>query len=129
MANDQAAFGSAIYSALGGTAASPAVYYALAPQGTEPPYVIFQRQAGVDEYTFTSQTVNTEYVVKVVSNRNWPTEARAAYGTVHNTFQNAALSMTGFTLLRCERVSTIEYIDPDRYWHVGGIYRIEAQAT
>lgn len=129
MANDQAAFGSAIYSALGGTASSPAVYYALAPQGTEPPYVIFQRQAGADEYTFTSQTVNTEYVVKVVSNRNWPTEARAAYGTVHNTIQNAALSMTGFTLLRCERVSTIEYIDPDRYWHVGGIYRIEAEAT
>lgn len=128
MANDFTAFGSAIYSKLGGTAAVPAVYYALAPQGAQPPYVIVQRLAAADEYTFTSKGVNAEYSIKVVSNRNWPTEAWAAYGTVHNTIQNAALTITGFTALRCERTSTIEYIDPDRYWHVGGVYRIEAWA-
>lgn len=129
MANDLTAFGSAIYSKLGGTAASPAVYYALAPQGSQPPYIIVQRLSAVDEYTFTGQGVSADYVVKVVSNRQWPVEAWNAYGTVHSTLQDASLSITGFTALRCERRSTVEYIDPERYWHVGGIYRVEAWAT
>lgn len=129
MANDFTALGSAIYSKLGGTAANPPVYYALAPQGSTPPYIIVQRLTGSDEYTFNSQGVNTEYVVKAVSNRIWPNEAWATYGSVHSTLQNAALTIAGFTSLRCQRKSTIEYIDPDRYWHVGGIYRIEAWQT
>jgi len=129
MANDLTAFGSAIYTALGGTAANPPIYYALAPQGGTPPYIIVQRMSGEDEYTFSSSGVNAEYMVKAVSNRIWPTEAWNAYGSVHTTFQNAALSMTGFTLLRCERSRTIEYQDPGKFWHVGGIYRVEAWRT
>lgn len=126
MANDMMAMGSAIYNKLGGTAATPAVYYALAPQSTQPPYVIVQRLSAADEYTFTGQGVSAEYVVKVVSNRQWPSEAWAAYGTVHNTLQDASLTIPGYTALRCERSSTVEYIDPERFWHVGGIYRVEA---
>ena len=129
MANDFTALGSALYAALGGGTASPSVYYALAPQGSTPPYTIIQRMAGVDEYTFSSNTINADYLVKVVSNRIWPGEAFEAYGTVHATLQNAALTVTGFTSLRCERRSTIEFIDNGRFWNVGGIYRIEAHAT
>ena len=129
MANDFTALGSALYAALGGTAAVPAVYYGLAPQGGTPPYVIIQRQAAVDEYTFTSQGISADYVIKVVSNRHWPGEAWQAYGTVHATIQAAALTIAGYTPLRFERRSTVEYIDPGRFWHVGGIYRVEAWAT
>lgn len=129
MANDSIAMGSAIFSALGGTAAVPAVYYALAPQGAQPPYVIVQRLSGTDEYTFTGQGISAQYVVKVVSNRQWPNEAWAAYGTVHSTLQDKSLSIAGYTALRCERQQTVEYIDLERFWHVGGIYRVEAWQT
>lgn len=129
MVNDFTALGSAIFSKLGGTAAAPAVFYALAPQGSTPPYVLVQRLAAVDEYTFTSGGVSADYVVKVISNRQWAVEAWNAYGTVHSTLQGANLSITGFTGLRCERRSTVEYIDSGRFWHVGGVYRVEAWRT
>lgn len=128
MANDFSAFASAVYSALGGSAGTPTPYYALAPQGSRPPYVIFQRMTATDSYTFTSGEVGADYVVKVISNRQWPGEAYAAYGSVHAAIQSEHLTMAGFTALRCERRSTVEYMDNDRYWHVGGIYRIEAHA-
>lgn len=127
MANDFTAFSSAVYSALGGTASNPAAYYALAPQGSTPPYTIFQRMSASNEYTFTGAGVGADYMVKVISNRQWPGQAQEAYGSVHSTIQNKALNLgTAFTALRCERRTTIEYMDNDRYWHVGGIYRIEA---
>ena len=125
MANDFSAFASAVYAAIGGTAATPAAYYALAPQQATPPYTVFQRMSGSDEYTFTSGGVGADYMVKVISNRQWPGEAYAAYGSVHAVLQGKQLSMTGYTALRCERRTTIEYQDNDRFWHVGGIYRIE----
>lgn len=126
MANDFTAFASALYTALGGTASSPRAYYALAPQGATPPYTIFQRMSASDEYTFDQQGVGADYMVKVVSNRTWPGEAANAYGTVHAAIQDAALTIGGYTALRCERRTTIEYLDNDRFWHVGGIYRVEA---
>ncbi len=128
MANDIAAFGSALYGHLDNAATVP-VYMALAPQGSTPPYCVMQRMAANDSYTFTSHEVKSRYAVKVVSNRQWAGEAINIYSHIHEAMQNANLSITGFQLLRCERETTIEYIDPDRYWHVGGVYRIEAQAT
>ena len=129
MANDFTAFASAVYTALGGTAANPPAYYAIAPQGSTPPYTVFQRMSASDEYTFDSRGVGADYMVKVISNRQWPGEAYNAYGSVHTAIQNAALSISGYTALRCERRTTIEYQDNDRFWHVGGIYRIEGWQT
>lgn len=126
MANDFTAFASAVYTALGGTAANPPAYYAIAPQGSTPPYTVFQRMSASDEYTFDSSGVGADYMVKVISNRQWPGEAYNTYGTVHTAIQNAALSISGYTALRCERRTTIEFQDNDKFWHVGGIYRIEA---
>lgn len=129
MATDFAVLGSAIYSALGGTAATPRAFYGVAPQGQPYPVTTINRQAAVDVYTFTSSEVSADYVVKVVSNRQWPGEAYAAYGTVHAALHGATLSVPGFTPLRCERQYTIEYQDSDRFWHVGGIYRVEIHST
>lgn len=125
MANDFPAIGSALYNAIGGTAAVPAVYYALAPQGSTPPYTIIQRQSGVDEHTFDEQGVSAVYMVKVISNRIWPGEAWLAYGTVHAALDNAQLSVSGYSALRCERINTVEFIDGERYWNVGGLYRVD----
>lgn len=122
---DYLALGSALYTALD-TASTVNVYYALAPQGSATPYCIFQRQTGVHEYTFgTSETVSTDYVVKVVSNRTWAGEAQTIYDGIHTTFNDSVLTVTGYQALRCRRNATIEYRDPDGFWHVGGIYRVD----
>lgn len=126
--NDFAALGSALFTRLNAQG-TVGVFYALAPQGGTPPYCIIQRQAAVDEYTFTSSEVSSDYVVKIVSNRNWPGEAYQVYMHIHNALQDAPLSVAGFSLLRCRRRSTIEYRDPEGYWHVGGLYRIDIHAT
>jgi hypothetical protein len=128
MATDFEALGSALYTALGGTAGT--VYYALAPQDTPPPYVVFARDSAQDEYMFGADLViDATYVVKAVSNRQWPHEAYARYDTAHTLIQNKALSVTGYTALRCVRQVTLEYQDSERYWHVGGVYRIEIDKT
>lgn len=125
--SDFSAIASALYSKLGGTAGT--VYYALAPVqagSASVPYVIFERSSGSDEYWFAgAHHVRTEYVVKAVSNRQWPSEAQDMYEDAHAKIQQQGLSVTGYNALRCERTATLEYRDPDGYWHVGGVYRIE----
>jgi hypothetical protein len=102
------------------------VFYARAPQGTQPPYVIFQRQDGRDEHTFNSKGLNADYVVKVVSKDMWPTGAQRAYDAIHGMIEGGGtVVVSGFNLLRFERQATIEYQDPGQFWHVGGLYRVE----
>lgn len=128
MANDAAALGSAIYGAIGsaGTAVGVNLYYALAPQGGAAPYAIFQRQVALDGYGFAgARDVSTDYLVKVVSNKTFPTEARAVYERFDNALQDAALNVSGYRLMRVRRTSQVEYRDTDGYWHVGGLYRID----
>lgn len=127
--SDFAALGSALYSRLGSALAGGSVYYALGPQdATRYPVIVFQRIGAVDGYTFgtaNTEDVNADYLVKVVGNGQYPTALYALYGSVHARMQHAPLTVTGWTALRCERRSTVEYRDNDGYWHVGGLYRIE----
>lgn len=132
MATDFEAIGSALYSALGGTAGT--VFYGLAPQGSggaavQPPYVLVNRQSAQDEYTFDNAGLNSEYVIKAVTDAYWPGPAYTRYATAHGSVQDAALTVTGYDALRCRRVSTLEYRDRDGYWHVGGVYRIDIWGT
>src|SRR5210317_2039147 len=112
MANDFTALGSAIYTVLN-AAATVNIYYALAPQGGTPPYAIFQRSAAADNYHFASGGVNADYVLKVISNRNWPSEAQEIYGHLHDAFDDSALSVSGYTYLRCRRDSSLEFRDDE----------------
>lgn len=125
---DFTAFGSAIYVACDNASTVP-VYYGVAPQGAACPYIVINRQAAIDEYTFTSSSISADYQVKVVSDRAWPTQAATLYDALHTGIQGRALTITGYSALRCERESTIEYRDSGGFWHVGGLYRIEAGKT
>lgn len=125
MGNTFSAFASALYSYLD-TASTANIYYALAPQNTQPPYVVIKRVTSNDEYTFTSQGIDTQYSIKAISNRNYPLEATALYESIHTILQNANLTISGYNLIRCERSSEFDYQDNEQYWHVGGIYNIEA---
>lgn len=121
---DFSALGSAIYTLVDNAATVP-VYNAWAPQGSAWPYVIVQRQDAQDEHTFSSQGVAADYLVKVVSKDYWPTAAERMYDAINASIDGHGGSVTGYNLLRFERQSTIEYRDPDNYWHVGGLYRVE----
>jgi len=138
MANDFALVGSALMGRLGtvqytyttnsGTAitGSVNVYNMMAPQETHPPYIVFQHAASGDEYAFGARGESLDYIVKVVSNRAYPgAQAYPIYATAHNHLQDAPLSITGATLLRCRRQSRFEYRDEKGYSHTGGIYRID----
>jgi len=128
MATDFQAIGSALYSALGGTAGT--AFYGLAPQGQAPPYVTLQRQSANDEYTFDGNGVSADYLVTAISNREWPgAEAYPRYATAHALLQGTQLAVTGYQALRCQRTNTVEYRDQQGYWHVGGVYRIDIWAT
>ena len=138
MANNFALVGSAITARLGTvqytytansgsvTTGSVALYNTRAPQETQPPYIVFQHAAGVDEYTFDTHGESLDYIVKVVSNRAYPgAQAYPIYAAAHDALQDAPLSITGATVLRCRRQSRFEYKDEKGYSHTGGVYRID----
>lgn len=123
------ALGSAIYARMAPPLGS-AFYDALAPQGGTPPYTVWQVMTTADEYTFNTDGEELEVMVKTVSNRKWPGEARRIYsGTVHPYMQDAPLSVSGFQVLRCRRTSKFQYPDPEGFWHVGGVYRVSLHKT
>lgn len=121
---DFTALGSALYQLIDGATALP-VFQARGPQGTVWPYVVFNRQDGRDEYTFTDGGVTAWYAVRVLDNNYWPMRAQAKYEEVHGTLQHGAVNVAGYALLRIERQSTIEFQDDAGIWNVGGLYRVE----
>ena len=122
---DISAIGSAVYR-LVDAATALSVYSDRAPQGTVAPYVIFQRQEGRDEYTFTGNGINADYVVKVVSNAYSPSAAQTAYEAIHTAINGGGtVTVTGYNLLRFERQTTIQYQEPAGFWHVGGLYSVQ----
>ena len=146
MTNSFSAIGSAIYARLGtvsytynsnGTATvtgTLGTHYAIATQNSNPPYVIFQMASALDDYVFGTAAnrhgESMDYIVKVVTDRYDPTEqAYGIYGQTHDALQDAPLSVAGNQLLRCRRTSRIEYQDSEKYWHVGGLYRLDIWET
>lgn len=128
MNNTFAALGSAFASYLGSAGTVP-VYGLQAPQGSAHPYVLFQTLTNVQEYTFTSDALAADCIVKVVSDRTYPDdEAYPLWTHIGAAMQNAELVIPGYRLKRCEARSAVEYQDSDKYWHVGYMYRIEAHA-
>lgn len=132
MANEFTAFGSALFSRIG-TATGMTAHYGIAPQGGTPPYIIYQRLSGVDDYTFgktsNDRGLSVEYEVKVISNREWPGEAQTRAGSIDALMHDAPLNVSGFTTWHCRRKRTIEFRDTAGFWNVGGIYRIEVWGT
>lgn len=143
MSDTFGAMGTALYSRLGtvsytyhtnGTATTSGTlgtYDSLAPQGTNPPYVIFQFADSLDEYKWgAAHGESQDFIVKAVSDRGYPNaQAHGIYAQTHGALQDAPLSVNGNVLLRCRRISRIRYQDPDKYWHVGGVYRIDVWET
>lgn len=133
MANARAALDSALYAHLNVhqvlNAVPGGVHNTEAPAGTAYPLVIYQAMSKVDEHTFDGRFARAVYLVKVTARAAWPKAAVQAYAEVHTVLQDAALSVTGYTLLQCRRQSTFALEEQDGgelYQHVGGLYLIQA---
>lgn len=130
MTNHILALGSALYSRLN-SQGTVDIFYGLAPQGQATPYCIIQTQSsGVDDYVFgstDSSSVSCLYTVKIVDNSNWPTNGWSIYQHIDTALQGFNLSVTGYSTLRCNRESSIEYRDEQKFWHVGSLFRIDLE--
>lgn len=143
MSDQFSALGSALYARLGtvqytyrtnGTVTVTGTlptYDSLAPQGTNPPYVIFQLASSLDRYQFGGDAgESADYLIKVVSDRQYASaQAFGIYHQAHTQVQDAPLVVANNQLLRCRRSSRFQYPDAEQYWHVGGYYRIDTWQT
>jgi hypothetical protein len=113
--------------ALGGTA----IYEALAPQGTDPPYVIYNKQSGAPKYTLGGSAFeNQTYMVKVVTEAASMASAGSIHERVNGALTDGALTLTGRTQLYLRRENDVEYVettDGKRFNHSGALYRVITQ--
>ena len=134
MANLRVNLDTAIYSVLNVAAvtneATGGVFNSIAPEGTEPPYVVFAAMSKVDDYfAYTGRGGSAIYMVKAIDRSPWPKGAGDIDTQIDSVMQDASLSISGHTLLACRRESDIYLIDDQAgvtYQHVGGLYRINA---
>ena len=137
MANLRVNLDTAIYSILNVEAvtneAIGGVFNGIAPQGIEPPFVIFQAMSKIDDYfAFTGRGGSTIYMIKAIDRSIWPKTAGDIDTQIDSVMQDASLSITGHALLMCRRESDI-YLTEDQagivYQHIGGLYRIIADQS
>jgi hypothetical protein len=137
MANLRVNLDTAIYSVLNVEAvtneATGGVFNGLAPQGTEPPFVVFQAMSKVDDYfSYTGRGGAAVYLVKAIDRSIWPKGAGDIDTQIDSVMQDASLSITGYSLLMCRRESDLYLVEDQAgmvYQHIGGLYRIIADQT
>lgn len=123
---------SGLTSLLSGGTASPSVYKDLAPEGTDPPYVVFQAQSpSVPRHTMGGVALeNALYTVKGVTLGPSAAAAGTIAAQIDTALADQALTISGHTHLLCRRAQDIDYPElaagGQRYVHRGAIYRIIA---
>jgi len=134
-----AAFAAGIYAVLNHASvtslATGGVHRAKAPLGTAYPYVVFTPEPapGLGDVLTGEAWLDMAWDVKVIDKSDSAAAADAAYAAVHARLQDATLSIAGHSLMYCRRRGLIAYDEDGEggvtYQHVGGRYRIMAQAT
>ena len=113
--------------------ATGGVFNGVAPQGIDPPIVVFQAMSKVDDYfAYTGRGGAAVYMVKAISRSPWPKEAGDIDTQIDSAMQDASLSITGHSLLMCRRESDIYLVEDQGgviYQHIGGLYRILADQS
>ena len=113
--------------------ATGGVFNGVAPQGTEPPFVVFSAMAKTDDYfAYSERGGQAVYMVKAIDRSPWPKGAGAIDTQIDSVMQDAALSITGHSLISCRReedIYLVEDLAGIMYQHVGGLYRIIADES
>lgn len=117
----------------GGTA-SPSIYQWIAPEGQDPPYVVYNKQASTPQHTLSGVAYeNAIYTVKGVTLGPSAAAAGTIASTIDTVLVNQALTISGHTHLYLRRVSDIDYPEAGpgghRIHHRGAMYRVLADPT
>lgn len=124
---DPYAVGSALFNKVkqSGTIAT---YFQKAPQSATTPYTLVYFMTANDDYSFGSDGLNADYVVKVVTSQDkqsHPELALALYSSVHSSLQDSNFTIPGYTVIRIRRESILTYEDQSHFWNVGGLYNLD----
>lgn len=119
---NQLAGGTALISALGGTA----LYYLQAPDNTAKPFIVWNKQAGGDENDTANRTKNLVYLFRVFAAH--PDQAGTIDALMDARLHNQTLSVSGwsnFWMARETEVSLIENMpNIEKSYVVGAMYRL-----
>ena len=109
-------------------AGTASVYQNLAAQGDDAPYVIFQKQAGTPDYTFTGKAFDNDlYMVKAVTQGHSPALAGTIADRIDAVLTDGSLTISGGTHYYLRREADIDYTetgDGVTYHHIGASYRV-----
>ena len=119
--------GSAFYNSIR-NAGTIATYYQKAPQSATTPYTLVYFMTANDDYSFGSEGLSADYVVKVVHSQDkqsHPEQALKLYSSVHSNVQDVNFSIPGFYVIKIRRESILTYEDQSHFWNVGGLYNLQ----
>ena len=137
MANLRVNLDTAVYAVLNVASvtneATGGVYNTMAPDGVEPPFVVFQAMAKTDDYfAYSERGGAAVYMVKAITRSVWPKEAGEIDTQIDSVMQDASLSVSGHSLISCRREEDIYLVEDQSgviYHHIGGLYRINADQS
>lgn len=102
------------------------IHHAKAPAGSEPPYAIFNKQAGTDLWVFGPSSERAVWLVKGVCRGLKADPAEAIDARCRELLDRTKLAVPDgkFTILRESDVRYGEPSDGEEWWHVGSLYRV-----
>lgn len=108
---------------------SKSIYHQEAPDNAAHPFVILNKQDGrpVEAFTDPSAFENNIWLVKAVDRNSSADTAEAIAARITVLLNDAALAISGGTLLYLRRQSDVEYPEVSegvRFKHVGALYRL-----
>lgn len=108
---------------------SKAIYHQQAPAGAAYPLIVFQKQAGnpTEAFGLPSAFENDVWLVKAIDKNSSADTAEAVQARIAVLLNDAALTISGSSLLYLRRQSDVEYPEVDegvRYAHAGALYRL-----
>ena len=111
------------------TGFSQSIFYQRAPQQAQPPYIIFQKQAGTPVEAFGDPDAfdRDVWLVKGVDRSTTADTVEAIQDRIKALLNDASLSISGATLCDLRRVSDVEYpeqTDGVEYKHAGSLFRL-----
>jgi hypothetical protein len=108
---------------------SKSIYYQLAPEGAPAPFVILNRQSGTPTEAFgdPSGYESDVWLIKAVDKNGSADTAESIQARIATLLNDAALSISGATLMYLRRQSDVDYselTDGVTYRHSGSLYRV-----
>jgi Protein of unknown function (DUF3168) len=108
-----------------------AIYHGQAPERVAYPLVIFDRQSGVPAETFGDpQALENEiWLVKAIDHGATADTAEAIADRIAGLLNDAALSVSGGSILYLRRQSDVDYaeiVDGELFRHCGSLFRLVA---